>query len=107
MRKTKPSKKTFEEICPLWDEKIKKDKGIDFSFDRSRNPTALDIMHPKYCIVGEAHHWNDNYRWCKTCVKIAISFDNLQDTDSFKRLEMIPKLKDRFVRHWNSKHEED
>lgn len=62
----------------------------------------LDITSHKYCVVGEAHRFNDDYtnpkstKYCLDCKIFSLRF-NTGSTE-------IEKLKDKFFDHWKTTH---
>ena len=120
--------KTFEEIVPLWSEKLKRGYG------NAREPCVingqvLDITKYQVCIAGEAWKFKSSKEenrscvyshggedWCEACTWFANDFDNiltdlaydetLEDKSNLKQdEERFNRLKERFVLHWNENHE--
>ena len=98
---------SFEEICPDWSDKLKKDLGNDDIQTLSRKP--------EQCIVGEA--WGHTSRYlgyrvvylipfvgCWKCINYGnkIGKTAKQHNELCKRY--LQPIIDDFVDHWNEKH---
>lgn len=121
--------KTFEQIVPLWSEKLKR------GYDAASHPCLvdgqeLDIALYSTCIVGEAYKFAENpdhlqgysvyddeehEQYCSHCENFAGTFaTQLKDLAYAEREcektvlkiheEQFEREKERFVEHWNDKH---
>lgn len=110
---------TFEEICPMWAEKIKEGTVME----RTTTPVLLDISNTMCCVVGEAHRFSRLYynyygtprtpdtcdectyysrRFCATLAGMGaerydIMLPDMLDID-------IECLKNKFTAHFNEAH---
>ena len=64
----------------------------------------LNLAHPKYCVVGEAHGFTTEFikqYHCNVCSDFSINLfvivDKMND-------ELYETVKQDFVTHWNEKH---
>jgi hypothetical protein len=97
----------FEEICPAWSDKLKK--------DLSKDDIQILVRRPEQCIVGEAWGYTSKYLGYRVVYLIpfvgcwkCINFGNKigktakEHGDSCKNY--LEPILDDLVRHWNEKH---
>ena len=96
---------SFEEICPIWSQKLK--KGID-EIDR-----MILVQDSKYCVVGEAWGFSGKQTGyyiaplipligCWTCIRYAQKFSRAAKDN--KSCDNFESLISDFSRHWNQRH---
>ena len=104
-RKHAKKELTIQEICPQWAgiiPMIPKTERQEFY----KNNQRLDISDCKYCVVGEAHGFNDDYShsenkdFCYPCYSSAINFGYSLLLPQAEREGLV----NTFVDHWNSTH---
>lgn len=103
-RKHAKKELTIHEISPKWARilpLIPKTKQQEFYYNQK-----LDISDCKYCVVGEAYGFNDDYshngsdKFCYPCYSSAINFGYALLLPQVEREGLV----NTFVDHWNSTH---
>jgi hypothetical protein len=97
---------TFEEICPIWSEKLR--NGLDI---QDKHVLASDS---KYCLVGEAWGFTGKQAGyyiaplipvlgCWTCIKYGRKFGKVAKNKECSATDFGPLISE-FLAHWNQKH---
>jgi hypothetical protein len=97
---------TFEEVCPIWYNKLK--SGLN---ENDRSTMGNDS---KYCMVGEAWGFTGRqtgyyiaplipFVGCWTCIIYGRKFGNLAKKNYSQLSSYQPLISD-FIKHWNEKH---
>jgi hypothetical protein len=97
---------TFEEICPVWSEKLR--KGLD------RRDKYFLARDSKYCLVGEAWGFSGKQTGyyiaplipvvgCWSCIKYGRKFGFMAKKDDCIAGDYQPLISE-FLAHWNQKH---
>lgn len=98
---------TFEEICPAWSDKLKK--------DLSNDDTQILVRKPQQCIVGEAWGYTSRYLGyrvvylipfvgCWKCINYGNKIGKTAKQHSKLSRNYLQPIIDDFVDHWNEKH---
>ena len=96
---------SIHEIAPLWSKIlpiIPKTERQEFY----TNNQKLDITDCKYCVVGEAYGFNDDYsnfgkdNFCYDCYSCAVNFGYNLLLSQAEREGFV----NNFVEHWNQSH---
>lgn len=108
--------KCLNKISPQWAEKIRKAKKLQDLFTIEN---GLNLNDQRYCIVGEARLFNDNYTqggfgFCKKCNDLCNAFahnasSNPMTFPNNKKLDGLSysKLIEMFCKHMRLKHKKD
>jgi len=93
---------TLDSISPKWAVRLEQERQpIPLSFKWLR--WWLDMISYSKCVVGEAHSFSSSYTpSCQECGRIGSRFAFSFTTHSYPRLQ---ECKQRFVKHWNEKHQ--
>lgn len=97
---------TFEEVCPVWSEKLR--KGLD------RKDKYILARDSKYCLVGEAWGFTGKQTGyyiaplipvvgCWSCIKYGQKFGRVAKKDECTPSDFEPLISE-FLAHWNHKH---
>ena len=104
-------------ISPRWTKHLATHDG---STNINRPEEGLDIISCNYCIVGEAHKFNDLYAWsatkkCDQCYNFAINVANItisngsavyvKGRDNLIRKEASWHVLQEFVKHFKEVHQ--
>lgn len=96
---------TFEQICKKWGVILDVNKLDSQLIKAYVSDPQLDIGDPRFCVVGEAHGFNDDYfKWnndggCRECCGYSQAFyNNILDIDTTQGLKIG------FTNHWNQRH---
>ena len=96
---------TIHEISPMWASLLA--RLPETSEQRFYNKEQLlDITDCKFCVVGEAYGFKDDYReqgnkdFCWDCHSSSMNFANCLEFNGEVRKELV----DEFVSHWNQTH---
>lgn len=105
-QKTSTKRLTIHEISPQWARLLPLIPKTDQQ-QFYKDGTILDISHPKFCIVGEAHGFKGDYMdginketFCRGCHSHSINFGSILQKKPSDRKELINS----FVGHWNNRH---
>lgn len=93
----------FAQIAPFWNEALKKKLEMDVGTGNiiaQIGKEIHDLNNFSCCIVGEAHGFNDNYKYC--CWHCA--FFSREFHAKYGAKEVFNELKRNFVNHWNEQH---
>lgn len=97
---------TFEEVCPIWSEKLR--KGLD------KKDKYILARDSKYCLVGEAWGFTGKQTGyyiaplipvvgCWSCIKYGQKFGRVAKKDECTASDFEPLISE-FLVHWNQKH---
>lgn len=97
---------TFEEVCPVWSEKLR--KGLD------KKDKYILARNSKYCLVGEAWGFTGKQTGyyiaplipvvgCWSCVKYGQKFGRVAKKDECTASDFEALISE-FLVHWNQKH---
>jgi hypothetical protein len=98
---------TFEEICPAWSDKLKK--------DLSNDDIQILVRKPEACIVGEAWGYTSRYVGyrvvylipfvgCWKCINCGNKIGKTAKQHGELCIKYLQPIIDDFVDHWNQKH---
>ncbi len=88
---------TFEEICPEWSEALPEVIHTHMFWKHGK----LDIADSRYCVVGEAHGFTNEY-WQPTSKKYCQECDEF--SSDFCDPAILEDAKILFTNHWNEVH---
>jgi hypothetical protein len=97
----------FEEICPAWSDKLKK--------DLSNDDIQILVRKPEQCIVGEAWGYTSRYLGyrvvylipfvgCWKCINYGNKIGKTAKQHGNACKNYLEPILDDLVRHWNEKH---
>jgi hypothetical protein len=97
---------TFEEVCPVWSEKLR--KGLN------RQDKYILARDSKYCLVGEAWGFTGKQTGyfiaplipvvgCWTCIKYGRKFGRVARIEECNATDFEPLISE-FLAHWNQEH---
>lgn len=105
-RKSRQKRLTIHEISPQWARLLPIIPKTDVQ-QFYKDGTILDISNPKFCVVGEAYGFKNDYMscmnekaFCRSCHSHSINFASILQKKPSDRKELVNS----FVRHWNSNH---
>ncbi len=90
------------DISPTWAIRLKEKRSPMFLISLKRLKWLFEIIHPKKCVVAEAHGFSSSYSSnCAECARMGNKFSLYFTLHLHKKLE---ENQQRFVKHWNEKH---
>ena len=90
------------DISPTWAIRLKEKRSHLFLISLTRLKWLFEIIHPKKCVVAEAHGFSSSYTInCAECARMGNKFSLYFTMCLHKKLG---ENQQRFVKHWNEKH---